>query len=119
MTVEIVAAGTGHALLPQGVARLHHRRDVVAVPVTDAPATRIALVWRVERDDDDLQEFVAVVRGRTARSSRGEAAGPETSAQPAPASTARRGQPARQEQKARRGASARRGRPVRKRGRGR
>ncbi len=70
MTVELVAAGSGHAILPHGVARLHHRRDVIAIPVTDAPATRIALVWRVERDDDDIQEFVAVVRGRTARSSR-------------------------------------------------
>lgn len=76
MTVELVAAGSGHALLPHGVARLHHRRDVVAIPVTDAPTTRIALVWRVERDDDDIQEFVAVVRGRTARSSRGEEAEP-------------------------------------------
>ncbi|MGR0221183.1 LysR family transcriptional regulator substrate-binding protein [Agromyces sp. ZXT2-6] len=71
MTVELVAAGTGYALLPHGIARLHHRRDVVAVPVTDAAPTRIALVWRVERDDDDIQEFVGVVRGRTARSSRG------------------------------------------------
>ena len=73
MTIELVAAGTGHAILPHGVARLHHRRDVVAVPVTDAAPTRIALVWRVERDDADIQEFVGVVRGRTARSSRGEA----------------------------------------------
>jgi len=71
MTVELVAAGTGVAIMPHGVARLHHRRDVVAVPLTDAPSTRIALVWRVERDDEDIQEFVGVVRGRSARSSRG------------------------------------------------
>jgi len=71
MTVELVAAGTGYAVLPHGVARLHHRKDVVAIPLSDAPTTRIALVWRVARDDDDIQEFVAVVRGRTARSSRG------------------------------------------------
>ncbi|BDZ55458.1 LysR family substrate-binding domain-containing protein [Agromyces marinus] len=71
MTVELVAAGSGVAILPHGVARLHHRRDVVAIPVTDAAPTRIALVWRTERDDDDIQEFVGVVRGRTARSSRG------------------------------------------------
>ena len=64
MTVELVAAGTGHAILPHGVARLHHRRDVVAIPVTDAPTTHIALVWRVERDDADIQELVAV-RART------------------------------------------------------
>ena len=72
MTVELVAAGTGHAILPHGVARLHHRRDVVAVPLTDAAPTRIALVWHVERDDADIQELVGVVRGRTARSSRRE-----------------------------------------------
>ena len=83
MTVELVAAGTGHAILPHGVARLHHRRDVVAVPVTDAAPTRIALVWRVERDDADIQEFVGVVRGRTARSSRGEADEPEATPTPA------------------------------------
>ncbi|MGR2752968.1 LysR family substrate-binding domain-containing protein [Agromyces arachidis] len=71
MTLELVAAGTGYAIVPHGVARLHHRRDVVAIPLTDAEPTRIALVWRVERDDDDIQEFVGVVRGRTTRSSRG------------------------------------------------
>lgn len=73
MTVELVAAGTGWAILPHSLARLHHRRDVTAVPVTDAAPTRIALVWRVERDDADIQEFVGVVRGRTTRSSRGDA----------------------------------------------
>lgn len=73
MTVELVAAGTGYAILPHSLARLHHRRDVTAVPVTDAAPTRIALVWRVERDDADIQEFVGVVRGRTTRSSRGDA----------------------------------------------
>ncbi len=83
-TVELVAAGTGYALLPHGVARLHSRRDVVAVPVTDAAPTRIALVWRVERDDDDIQEFVGIVRGRRAASSRG-AASDEPAVSPAKA----------------------------------
>lgn len=71
MTLELVAAGTGYAIVPHSIARLHHRRDVVAVPLDDAPTTRIALVWRIERDDETVQEFVGVVRGRTARSSRG------------------------------------------------
>lgn len=71
MTLELVAAGTGWAVLPHSLARLHHRRDVVAIPLTDAAPTRIALVWRVERDDRDIQDFVGVVRGRTTRSSRG------------------------------------------------
>ncbi|WP_448812239.1 LysR substrate-binding domain-containing protein [Agromyces bauzanensis] len=117
MAVELVAASAGHVLLPHGVARLHHRRDVVAIPVTDAPTTRIALVWRVERDDDDIQEFVAVVRGRTARSSRGEAARPEASARTEP--SARRDRSTRREPNARRRAAARGGRSARKRGRGR
>ena len=84
MTVELVAAGTGWAILPHSLARLHHRRDVVAIPVTDAAPTRIALVWRVERDDGDIQEFVGVVRGRTTRSSRSGAPPP-----PDPRSTKR------------------------------
>ena len=71
MTMELVASGTGYAILPHGIARLHHHKDVVAIPLSDAPTTRIALVWRTERDDEDIQEFVAIVRGRTARSSRG------------------------------------------------
>lgn len=74
MTLELVAAGTGYAVVPHSIARLHHRRDVVAIPLSDGTPTRIALVWRTERDDDDIQEFVAVVRGRTARSSRGDEA---------------------------------------------
>lgn len=87
MTLELVAAGTGWAILPHSLARLHARRDVVAIPVTDAAPTRIALVWRVERDDDDIQEFVGVVRGRTARSSRG-ADDPGDADAPAPAKPA-------------------------------
>lgn len=96
MTLELVAAGTGYAILPHSLARLHHRRDVVAIPVTDAAPTRIALVWRVERDDADIQEFVGVVRGRTARSSRGADEPDQTAAPPAkPAAASRdRRQPA-------------------------
>ena len=68
--VETVAAGTGVAIMPMSVARLHRRKDVVARPVVDLAPTTVALVWLVERDDDRTQRFVGVVRGRTARSSR-------------------------------------------------
>ena len=68
--VETVAAGTGIAILPMSVARLHHRKDVVSRPVIDLAPTTVALAWLVERDDDRAQRFVGVVRGRTARSSR-------------------------------------------------
>jgi DNA-binding transcriptional LysR family regulator len=122
MTVELVAAGTGYAILPHSLARLHHRRDVAAVPVTDAPPTRIALVWRIERDDADIQEFVAVVRGRTARSSRGDAGEEDVTAPPAgrakgasPAKAAGTGRSARGRGSGR-GTSARSGRGTRRRG---
>lgn len=66
-----VAAGTGVAVLPRSVARLHARKDVTHRPVVDLPGTVIALVWERDRDDDRAQAFVGVTRGRTARSSRG------------------------------------------------
>jgi DNA-binding transcriptional LysR family regulator len=69
--VEVVASGTGVVVLPMSVARLHHRKDVVAVPVRDLEPTRVGLAWPVAADDPRLEEFVGVVRGRTARSSRG------------------------------------------------
>lgn len=68
--VEVAAAGTGVVVLPMSVARLHHRKDVVQVVVTDLPTTRVGLAWPRERDDDRTQAFVGVVRGRTSRSSR-------------------------------------------------
>lgn len=68
--VEVVASGSGIALLPMSVARLFHRRDVAHRPVTDLPPTTVGLAWRVARDDDVTQAFVGVVRGRTPRSSR-------------------------------------------------
>lgn len=69
--VETVAAGTGIAILPMSIARLHHRRDVTSRPVTDLEPTTVGLVWRVDHDDERVQTFIGVVRGRTANSSRG------------------------------------------------
>ena len=68
--VETVAAGTGVALLPMSVARLHHRKDTVHRVVADLEPTTIALAWLVTRDGEDTQTFVGVVRGRTVNSSR-------------------------------------------------
>lgn len=70
--IEVAAAGTGVVVVPMSVARLHHRKDVVHVVVTDLPTTRMALAWRRDADDERTQAFVGIVRGRTARSSRGQ-----------------------------------------------
>jgi DNA-binding transcriptional LysR family regulator len=70
--VATVAAGTGIVLLPMSVARVHHRKDVRAVPVIDLEETRIGLAWRVDDEDPRVEQFLGIVRGRTERSSRGE-----------------------------------------------
>jgi DNA-binding transcriptional LysR family regulator len=68
---EVVASGTGIAIVPMSVARLHHRKDLTHRVVTDVPPTRIGLAWRIDSDDDRLERFIGVVRGRSASSSRG------------------------------------------------
>lgn len=68
--VEVVASGSGVALVPMSVARLYHRKDVATRPVVDLEASTVALAWLVERDGEDTQAFVGVVKGRTGNSSR-------------------------------------------------
>ena len=69
--IEVAASGTGIAILPMSVARLHHRKDVTHRPVLGPEPTTIALIWLTERDDAITRAFVGVTRGRTPRSSRG------------------------------------------------
>ena len=72
---ESVAADAGIAFVPKPVARVHHRKDVVAVPVPDLPGRQIGLVWPVSAEDPLLETFIGVVRGRTERSTRGRESG--------------------------------------------
>ncbi|MFP3464783.1 LysR family transcriptional regulator substrate-binding protein [Leifsonia sp. SIMBA_070] len=65
-----VAAGDGIALLPASVAKALRRKDVVALPVVDAPQSRIGLTWPREGQHPLVDEFIGIVRGRTAHSSR-------------------------------------------------
>ncbi|MGY4644725.1 LysR substrate-binding domain-containing protein [Cellulomonas sp. URHB0016] len=74
--VDLVAAGVGVLLLPQSVARLHQRRGLTARPVVDAPGSQIGLAWLVDAEDELTEEFIGIVRGRTAGSSRGRGAPP-------------------------------------------
>jgi DNA-binding transcriptional LysR family regulator len=69
---EVVASGTGMAIVPMSVARLHHRKDLTHRPVTDAPPTQVGLAWLVDNEDERLERFIGVVRGRRATSSRGD-----------------------------------------------
>ncbi|APB01640.1 HTH-type transcriptional regulator AlsR [Nocardia seriolae] len=70
MTMELVAAVSGAAIVPHSIARLHHRKDLVYRTVTDAPETEIVLAWPIAATTELVEEFVGVVRGRSARSTR-------------------------------------------------
>lgn len=74
--IELVAAGVGLLVVPQSLARLHHRRDLTYRPLTDAPQSRIALAWPEAKTTDLVEEFIGIVRGRTVNSSRGRGAAP-------------------------------------------
>lgn len=74
--IELVAAGVGVVVVPQSLARLHHRKDLTYRPVTDAPESRIALAWREDHTTELVEEFIGIVRGRTANSSRGRGGTP-------------------------------------------
>jgi DNA-binding transcriptional LysR family regulator len=81
-----VAAGDGVALLPASVAKALRRRDVVAMRVEDAPQSRIGLTWPREGQHPLVDDFIGIVRGRTAHSSRN----PEVAAREAAGSRKRR-----------------------------
>lgn len=68
--VALVAAGVGFLRLPHSLARLHARKDVVAVPIEGAAETEIALSWLQDHTTELVEEFVGIVRGRTEASSR-------------------------------------------------
>jgi DNA-binding transcriptional LysR family regulator len=68
--IELVAANVGVAVVPQAVARALSRKDVVARPVQGAPDTAISLVWPIDGAHPLVNEFIGIVRGRTASSSR-------------------------------------------------
>ncbi|MBF0723834.1 LysR family transcriptional regulator [Sanguibacter inulinus] len=72
--IELVAAGVGVVVVPQSVARLHHRKDLTYRPVSDGPQSRIGFVWPEDETTELVEEFIGIVRGRTANSSRGRAA---------------------------------------------
>lgn len=79
--IELVAAGIGVVVVPQSVARANHRKDLTYRPVTGAPSSRIGFAWMEENMTDLVEEFIGIVRGRTANSSRGRNATAEAAAE--------------------------------------
>jgi len=79
--IELVASGVGVLIVPQSLARLYHRKDLTYRPITDAPTCPVALAFPEGPQPALVEEFIGIVRGRKADSSRG--------AQPVPKRTAR------------------------------
>jgi len=75
LALEVVAAGVGVIVVPQSLARLHHRKDLTYLPLDGGPDAPVALVWRQGDEDPNIEEFIGIVRGRTVNSSRGTASG--------------------------------------------
>lgn len=117
--VEWAAAGVGLLVVPQSLARLHHRKDLTYRPVTDAPQSGVALSWPEEETTDLMEQFIGIVRGRTVNSTRGR---PAPTAQPkakrteADRKSSSAGKPARRTPRRGAGASpgSKRGRPRRR-----
>ena len=70
--IELVAAGIGVLIVPQSLARLHHRRDLTYRPIADAPTCEVALAVPEGPQSEPVAEFIGIVRGRTPGSSRGQ-----------------------------------------------
>jgi DNA-binding transcriptional LysR family regulator len=84
--IELVAAGAGLLIVPQSLARLHHRRDLTHRPLTGAPMSGVALAWPDAENTELMEEFIGIVRGRTVNSTRTpHRDGTPTTATPAPA----------------------------------
>jgi hypothetical protein len=65
--------GTGLLVVPQSLARLHHRKDLTYRPLTDAPESQVALTWPDGEPSELMEQFIGIVRGRTVNSTRGPA----------------------------------------------
>ena len=78
-TIELVAAGVGLYIVPMSIARFYHRKDLTYRPVVGLDTYPVHLVWprapkgepRSEELEALLQDFIGIVRGRTATSDRG------------------------------------------------
>lgn len=108
--VELVAAGIGLLMVPQSLARLHHRKDLVYRPMPEAPTSTVGLLWQ-DPTTPLVDEFIGIVRGRRATSSRGDA-------EPARKRTAKEKTAAKQAARAAAGTTPRRGKrraPAKKR----
>lgn len=73
--LQVVGANVGIVIAPRPLLKVLSKKQVVPLAFNDPTVARtaIALVWRKDRDGEDIQAFVGVAKGRTKNSSRGTA----------------------------------------------
>ncbi len=69
-SIDLATYSAAVLRVPMSVARSGSRKDLVYRPVIDAEPTTVALAWPMTAENPWIDEFVGVVRGRTANSSR-------------------------------------------------
>lgn len=75
IALEVVASGAGLLILPNSVARMLSRKDIVIRRVEGLSGYDVGLCWLREKDGDVIQEFIGVARGRKPGSGRSAIAG--------------------------------------------
>ncbi|WP_146113342.1 MULTISPECIES: LysR family transcriptional regulator substrate-binding protein [unclassified Arthrobacter] len=71
IAMEVVASGAQVLRVPQSIARLYQRKDVVYRLIEGGARTQIGIAWPTGLADTELvDEFIGIVRGRSANSSR-------------------------------------------------
>lgn len=92
IALEVVASGASLLVLPNSVARMLTRKDVVIRRVDGLAGYDVGLCWRRDRDDDVIQEFIGVARGRRSGSGRSGLEGQEAQKTPAGKKAGQKGQ---------------------------
>ena len=70
--LDLVEGGAGLAIMPMSVVRHFNRKDLRYRPVTGVEPYGVGIAWRRDNESGTIQEFIGVVRGRGANSSRQE-----------------------------------------------
>ncbi len=68
--LDLVEAGIGILILPMSVARHFNRKALRYRPVTGVAQSQVGLAWLTEKTDPVIEEFIGIIRGRSAQSSR-------------------------------------------------
>lgn len=68
--VQVVAANVGVVIAPRPLLRSISSKQTTHREFTDGVPTQISLVWRKDDDNQMIQDFVGITKGRTANSSR-------------------------------------------------